>query len=193
MSNPLFKQPIITIALLSTTLTIFILWLSSPLFLATEVNKALAANDSELIIKLNKHKIELEQLIVKTTELQTENKTLQQTLYSLAEAVKSQGNLNIVDTGTVVIDQNKIPSLSKPDGCEANRGLINQQIRFANRFSTPPTVMTSFQFLDFGKGVDHRLKTQVTNVTTMGFTLSFNTWCDTKMSHSELQWLAIGS
>jgi len=107
---------------------------------------------------------------------------------------QSQKTLNIVkvDSGSVKISSDIHPNILSPAGCEANRGINKQFIKFKGIFEKPPTVLLSFSLIDFGHGKDHRIKSEIFNVTNKGFEIDLLTWCDTTMSQASLNWVAIG-
>jgi hypothetical protein len=97
-----------------------------------------------------------------------------------------------VETGTESITKQQLPELAKPIGCAGQRGLVKQTINFKTEFIESPKVLSTVSFIDFAKGVDHRINTKVTNVTKAGFTLDLLTWCDTIISKVEASWIAVG-
>lgn len=96
------------------------------------------------------------------------------------------------ETGTESITKQQLPELAKPVGCAGKRGLHKQKVNFKTDFIEPPNVLSTVSFIDFAKGVDHRINTKVSNITTEGFTLDLLTWCDTRMSKVEASWIAVG-
>jgi hypothetical protein len=98
-----------------------------------------------------------------------------------------------VDSGKVKIDLNNVPEIANPQGCDGKRGVLNKQVNFQRKFVSAPKVMLGFSAVDFRFGQDNRLKAMVTEVTNTHFNLDFHTWCDTKMSLAEINWIAIGS
>jgi len=107
---------------------------------------------------------------------------------------QSQKTLNIVkiDSGNVKISSETHHKILNPAGCEANRGINKQYVKFKGIFEKPPTVLLSFSLLDFGHGEDHRIKSEIFNVTNNGFEIDLLTWCDTTMSQASINWVAIG-
>ncbi len=98
----------------------------------------------------------------------------------------------VVEQGVLEMNQNKIPKLMHPKGCEANRGIINGRVKFNSRFSKAPMVMLGLTQLDFIAGANHRIKVETTKVDKAGFNYNFNTWCNTKVWSAKAQWIAIG-
>jgi hypothetical protein len=97
-----------------------------------------------------------------------------------------------VETGAESITKQQLPELAKPEGCSGQRGLNKQRIDFKTKFMEPPKVLSTITFVDFAKGVDHRINTKVNNVTKEGFSLDLITWCDTRISKVEASWIAVG-
>ena len=96
------------------------------------------------------------------------------------------------ETGNKSITKQQLPELAKPVGCAGQRGLNKQTIEFKTNFIEPPKVLSTVSFIDFAKGVDHRINTKVSNITTKGFTLDLLTWCNTSISKVEASWIAVG-
>jgi hypothetical protein len=97
-----------------------------------------------------------------------------------------------IDYGRMTIDNKTFPDLSAPEGCKGKRGLLNHSVTFQRKFSSPPTVLAGITSVDFRFGQDNRLRATVTETSEKGFKLDFYTWCDTKMSLAELNWIAVG-
>jgi hypothetical protein len=97
-----------------------------------------------------------------------------------------------IDSGRIKIDNTTFPDLSAPEGCKGKRGLLNQSVIFQRTFSSVPTVLVGISSVDFRFGQDNRLRAIVTDASEKDFKLDFYTWCDTKMSQAELNWIAIG-
>jgi hypothetical protein len=109
-------------------------------------------------------------------------------------ADKTERGLNIIalESGTFALNNKQMPNLSAPDGCEANRGEFNKKVYFDKAFIAPPNVIVSFSVLDFSHGEDHRLRVKVKSVYSDHFVLDFVTWCNTRISQAEINWLAVG-
>jgi hypothetical protein len=71
--------------------------------------------------------------------------------------------------------------------------MLSETISFQKTFASPPKVMFGVSSVDFRFGQDNRLKAMITETTHSDFTLDFYTWCVTKMSFAELNWIAIGN
>lgn len=121
-----------------------------------------------------------------------ENRLLKVSKFIAKSETKLKNNMPAVtiDSGSFIIHKSEIPKLVNPAGCEANRGVIEVPVDLNALFLEPPKVVAGIVGLDFRKGSDHRLKVSVTNITKDSFMLSFFTWCDTKISYAEINWLA---
>ncbi len=97
-----------------------------------------------------------------------------------------------VEQGVVTLNKNKISKLMNPNGCEANRGVLNGRVDFKKSFAQPPAVMLGITQLDMIDGSNHRITVSATKVDKTGFTYNFLTWCDTKVWSANAQWIAIG-
>jgi len=111
----------------------------------------------------------------------------------IARKISKGNNLTRAESGVFSLNASTLPYLLAPDGCQANRGVLNQTIKFKHAFTEPPEVLVSFSRLDFGHGQDHRLKAKVTSISNDKFDVNFVTWCDTTMSQAEINWIAVGS
>lgn len=98
-----------------------------------------------------------------------------------------------LDSGRVTLNSKDQPELVDAQGCNGKRGKFSEVIPFQKSFASPPTIMLGLSSIDFGFGQDNRLKALITNTTKSDFTLDFYTWCDTKMSLAEINWIAIGN
>jgi hypothetical protein len=98
----------------------------------------------------------------------------------------------IIKTDEILLTNKAIPSLSAPNGCEANRGVIKQYVAFDREYRSIPSVFAGFTLIDFADGTDHRLKLNVTNISTKGFEITLVTWCDTRMSKVKADWISFG-
>ncbi|MCU4675542.1 H-type lectin domain-containing protein [Catenovulum sp. 2E275] len=158
---------------------------------AQAVNEQMKTYDDALFVRLSDLAKTLEGEQRKATfEL---NKIQQgaQDLETLRKLATSRLTGVSVETGKLQINQQLVDGLNSAEECK-KRGTFEHFIPFNHVFSTVPVVLPSFSLIDFGHGQDHRLKVNVIEVSTEGFKLDFNTWCDTRMSQAEVSWLAIG-
>jgi hypothetical protein len=82
-------------------------------------------------------------------------------------------------------------SLLEPAGGLRRR--CRQPILFERRFAVPPLVHVGVVGIDASKDDNLRLSVRAENITEQGFTLSVETWLNTKIWSVEVSWLAIGS
>jgi hypothetical protein len=168
----------------------------------------LVINAVEVIVKreMNHSIAELDQqkskLITLVDELEDYQALYQTALYDVNAKVKLLDKLEIIrkgkplfmqaETGNKSITKQQLPELAKPVGCAGQCGINKQTIEFKTKFIEPPKVLTTVSFIDFAKGVDHRIKTKVSDISTEGFTLDLLTWCNTSISKVEASWIAVG-
>jgi len=119
-------------------------------------------------------------------------KALHKKLTLLEHSTLERLNRLIIKTDEILLTNKTLPSLSDPDGCEPNRGLIKKHVKFDKSYSVQPKVFASVTLIDFSEGSDHRLKLNITNITTTGFDITLATWCNTKMSKVRANWMAFG-
>lgn len=101
--------------------------------------------------------------------------------------------LTQIKSGFMEFNTKVEPSVVKPSGCEANRGLFQHRILFQKAFDNVPEVSVGLSGVDFRDGTDHRLKVEVTDISKFGFTANLITWCDTKISFASANWIAFYS
>lgn len=82
-------------------------------------------------------------------------------------------------------------SLLEP-AAEGRRG-FRKHVAFDASFSAPPVVHVGVVGLDVSKDDNLRLSVRAESITAQGFTLSVETWLNTKIWSVEVSWLAIGS
>lgn len=70
--------------------------------------------------------------------------------------------------------------------------LNRRAVRFAEGYSSPPSVMVSMSMFDVSNNANNRVDIQAENITTAGFDIVFRTWEDTKVARIRAAWLAIG-
>jgi hypothetical protein len=73
------------------------------------------------------------------------------------------------------------------------RRSFRQTIFFERPFSTPPVVQVGIVGLDASKDDNLRFSLRAEQIGADGFTLSVETWLNTKIWSVEISWLAIGS
>ena len=82
-------------------------------------------------------------------------------------------------------------SLLEPS-VEGRRG-FRKLVTFDTPFGAPPLVHVGVVGLDVSKDDNLRLSVRAENIVAQGFTLSVETWLNTKIWSVEVSWLAIGS
>lgn len=98
-----------------------------------------------------------------------------------------------VESGTLVIDREKIWKLGNPKGCAGHRGIKSGVVKFAERFQSPPEVVVGLTTFDFtNDGADLRMWLAVDEVTEDSFVYTFTTWCDTSLAYARATWMAVG-
>lgn len=70
---------------------------------------------------------------------------------------------------------------------------VQQWVSYRARFKQTPSVVTNISMADVDKGANFRLKVRAENVTSQGFTLSVQTWADTKLYSCTVSWVAVGT
>lgn len=156
------------------------------------LQKQVESFDNGLLTRIQENESRFNQVLVDLESQLTQIKQYEQVVRKIAESTEEEVSLFRAESGVISLSDKEIPSINNPNGCEANRGLVDKFIKFNRSFTTPPEVISAFTALDFGNGPDHRLKSEITNITNTGFTINFVTWCDTRMSRSQLKWLALG-
>ena len=101
--------------------------------------------------------------------------------------------LTQIKSGTIQFNAKGYPAVINPDGCEADRGLYQHKVVFQKPFINEPKVTFGLTSIDFREGADHRLKIEISEVSKLGFTVNLVTWCDTKISLAEANWIAFYS
>ena len=177
------------------SLTVFVFFYTPKLVKETSENslsKQAKDFDNGLLTRIRQNELKLD-AILSESEIQlrkvTQNAKIVEKITELSE---ERIQLFRAESGIITLSDKEYPKINNPDGCEGNRGIINKFVKFDRSFSRPPEVLSTFTLLDFGKGVDHRLKSEITDVTSTGFKIKFITWCDTRMSSSQLKWVALG-
>jgi len=66
------------------------------------------------------------------------------------------------------------------------------QVRFADKYRTPPVVHVSLSMWDMDISTNHRVDLAARNVRRDGFELVFTTWEDSKIARVRADWMAIG-
>lgn len=132
------------------------------------------------------------ELLSKTNNLHIEDRIakIDEFLIKAEQKIKNSPSVVELDSGLITMTKSDFPALVNPDGCEADRGISNLEVRFNKKFPDPPQVRLALSGLDFRSGSDSRIKSAVRNITEDGFTLDLLTWCDTKLSYAELNWIA---
>ena len=82
-------------------------------------------------------------------------------------------------------------SLLEPAG--GLRRSCRQAVVFERQFSAPPLVHVGLVGIDASKEDNLRLSLRAESITEHGFTLSVETWLNTKIWSVEVSWLAVGS
>jgi hypothetical protein len=173
--------------------------LGSYMLVMNGVEKIVNREITNSIAELDQQK---SKFITLVRELENYQALYQTAIYDITAKVKLLDKLDIIsqskplfmqaETGTQSITKQQLPELAKPLGCAGQRGLNKQTIEFKTKFIEPPKVLSTVSFIDFAKGVDHRINTKVSNITTEGFTLDLLTWCNTSISKVEASWIAVG-
>jgi len=156
------------------------------------INKKLDDFDGQLLIRLRENKIKQQNLLDELEDNLSKIKENQKVIQNIASLSKDNIGKVHIETGTLELSNKEHTNLSSPNGCEANRGLVKEEILFDRSYVAAPEVFTSFYVLDFANGADHRLKLEVSDITTTSFNITYVTWCDTRISQSKAKWLAIG-
>lgn len=178
---------------------------------ATTVNKRLA--DAKVDIdELNRKSGELDQKLKGINEqiptLEDKIKAINDTnideIGELAQKLKSAvGSLDANDLKALdllnqpVIEQGTISiggaeNLLAPNGCVADRGIVNGRVNFGKSFTETPSVMVGFTYFDIYTETPIRLNLKVVSIDSSGFTYTFVTWCDTRVTGANADWIAIG-
>ena len=144
-----------------------------------------------LTSKVVVHK-EVYDLLSKTEKLHVEERIekIDEFLINAERKIKNSPSLLELDSGQIIMTKSDFPELVNPDGCEPNRGLKNIKVLFNKKFLHAPQVRLALTGLDFRHGTDSRVKSSVRNITEDSFTLDLLTWCDTKLSYAEINWIA---
>ena len=137
-------------------------------------------------------KAEAEAELAELERIKADGHKVGETLDAILEAQAVKFALVSVQTGMEKVHSRDFPALLEPNGCEANRGLIDKKVYFEQPFKAPPQVITSFAMLDFRDGRDARVRMEVKEVTKEYFSFDLATWCDTKTSQIAATWLAVG-
>jgi len=110
------------------------------------------------------------------------------TLAADVEAIQvSRGTINMASIGRRPLDDGS----QCPANSDALRGMIDQTIRFPKPFVKVPEVMIGFNQLDVYNTSNFRANVAVTGVTRESFTVSFYTWCDTRIAGASANWMAV--
>jgi len=97
-----------------------------------------------------------------------------------------------IDSGEVSLNSTQNPKIINPNGCEDNRGTINGNVVFKKAFSTPPQIAAGITEFDIESNANSRVSLTIDQVTNLGFSYTFKTWCDTKLYSATAKWIAIG-
>ena len=156
------------------------------------LNKQVENFDNGLLTRIRKNELKLGE-ILSESEIQLRKVTQNaKVVEKISELSEKKTQLFRAESGTITLSSKEYPNINNPEGCEGNRGIVDKLVKFNRSFSRPPEVVSTFTLLDFGSGVDHRLKSEITDVTSTSFKIKFITWCDTRMSNSQLKWIALG-
>ena len=68
----------------------------------------------------------------------------------------------------------------------------HKRVTFTEAFVTPPSVTLNISLWDVHSDTNFRMKLLAIDITVTGFTASFETWGDTKISCMHVTWQAIG-
>ncbi|MDV7144502.1 H-type lectin domain-containing protein [Tropicimonas sp. TH_r6] len=66
------------------------------------------------------------------------------------------------------------------------------EIRFSERFMTPPSVHVSLSMVDIAASSNPRIDITARSITEEGFEIAVHTWSDTQIARASASWLAIG-
>ena len=68
------------------------------------------------------------------------------------------------------------------------------EIIFEEEYESPPVVTAFFTYLaiDRRDGANLRLQLNISEITTIGFTLVVGTWCDSSLNQIRVTWQAFG-
>jgi len=160
--------------------------------IAAAVEFKLKALNIDFSDKFQQNNLALEKALKESNKYIQEIRDTANIIEKIAGKAKSGLNIIAFDSGTLALNDKQMPNLSAPAGCEANRGEFNKKVYFDKPFIAVPNVSVSFSVLDFAHGEDHRLRVKVKSVYSDHFVLDFVTWCNTRMSQAEVNWLAVG-
>ena len=93
----------------------------------------------------------------------------------------------------VVVLDSSLDGWSLLEPAAEGRRSFRRFITFDAAFGTPPVVQLGVVGLDVSKDDNLRLSVRAENISAQGFTLSVETWLNTKIWSVEVSWLAIGS
>ena len=93
----------------------------------------------------------------------------------------------------VVVLDSSLDGWSLLEPAAEGRRSFRRLITFDAAFSAPPLVHLGVVGLDASKDDNLRLSVRAEDITAQGFTLSVETWLNTKIWSVEVSWLAIGS
>ncbi len=156
------------------------------------VLNSLQNSHKNIASKLFKQQQELDILIANAKRKSAAIDNQLSLINSLVNSARSEQKLMQLQSGDISLSSQLQPELAQSEQCNGKKGIIEEVITFDSPFISTPHIITSFQTLDFANGPDHRLKTRIENITKESFTVSFHTWCDTRMSQASLRWLAVG-
>lgn len=159
---------------------------------SAQFNNKLNELDTHIISKLEKNNQALLVSLNNSTDYAQKIEKSYQWIKGVEASIQAQVAQPLVETGVIELTAKRHKNLNNPTGCEKPRGIQKLKIYFQKPYTSVPQVFTSLTVLDFGDGVDHRIKVTVNEVTKKYFEIDFNTWCDTKMSQAQASWLAIG-
>lgn len=93
----------------------------------------------------------------------------------------------------VVVLDSSLDGWSLLEPSEEGRRGFRKHVAFATPFGAPPIVHVGVVGLDVSKDDNLRLSVRTESIASDGFTLSVETWLNTKIWSVEVSWLAIGS
>ena len=93
----------------------------------------------------------------------------------------------------VVVLDSSLDGWSLLEPAAEGRRSFRRLVTFDAAFGAPPLVHLGVVGLDASKDDNLRLSVRAEHITAQGFTLSVETWLNTKIWSVEVSWLAIGS
>jgi hypothetical protein len=93
----------------------------------------------------------------------------------------------------IVVLGSSLEGWSLLEPTDGERRSFRQAVAFEREFSGPPVVQVGVVGIDASKDDNLRFSVRAEDISAYGFTLSVETWLNTKIWSVEISWLAIGS